>query len=125
MLGDTSVNRDSSELIVTAEKLAAENKDCTLRVKAASAADGAFSVGDAARLEKAFTELAKLQIHRGRDDGATPVKAFAKLDAVCHTDEACKFCWAKKLCSLAVPGTAVCELEKKRLECVMVTEAKA
>ncbi len=124
MLGETVVNRDCSGLMETVEKLAEENKDCTLRIKSATAADSAFSAVDVAKLDKLFTELAKLQIHRTKA-GDTSVNIFTKVDAVCHNDEACKFCWAKKLCSQNVPGAVVCELEKKRIECTMAVEAKA
>ncbi len=124
MLGDTVVNRDNPGLMEAVEKLAAANKDCTIRIQSATAADSAFSAMDVAKLDKVFTELAKLQIHRSKA-GDTSVKAFTKVDAVCHTDETCKFCWAKKLCSQNVPGAVVCELEKKRIECTMAVEAKA
>lgn len=125
MLGDTVINCSGPNLKETAERLAAENKDCTLRIRPASSAEGAFSVNDIVVLEKELTELAKLQLRRDRAEGVTPIKIFSKLDAAEHTDDKCKFCWAKKLCSEAEPKSVVCELEKKRIECRMITDSEA
>ncbi len=125
MLGDTVINSGGPDLVETVERLAAGNKDCTLRIRTAHSGEGAFSANDLPKLEKALVELAKLQLRRGRTDGEAPVKVFTKLEAAEHTDDKCKFCWAKRLCSESEPHNVICELEKKRIECRMITDSEA
>jgi hypothetical protein len=66
-------------------------------------------------IEKLNKELNK----RGSD-----VLIFAPVDTFEHTFAVCKGCFARRLCSLKCPSSVACELERKRVECVLSQSAK-
>jgi len=123
-IGDKLLARDNPHVLDTVKAMVDEDKDVTVRIIPAPEGVAAFTDEELPAVIKELEKLAKEQTKRakGKIDGK-PFNAFVKLDAAEHTDEVCAHCWANKLCSLTEPGKAVCELECKRAECVMMCEA--
>lgn len=124
MVGDTVVNREMPHIAEVAAKLAGEKKSCTVRIVPATSEEHAFSDTDIPWVEKELVSLAKLQLRQGRGNVETPVRAFEKFTPCSHEADRCRFCWARKLCSVGSPQHVVCALEKKRIECVMITASE-
>lgn len=122
-VGDTLCTRDNPHVLDIAKQLAENGKKNTVRVISAPDGAAAFTDEELPAVMRELEKLAKEQVKRtrGTADGA-PFTAFERCAAAEHSDDVCKHCWADKLCTLAEPHNAMCELEMKRAECVMLCE---
>lgn len=78
---------------------------------------------DVPALIKELEHIAKAQVKRKRAGERMTFNAFPERTGCAHNDEICGGCWARKLCTLENPQSVMCELERKRAECVMVVNA--
>ncbi|MBQ8551553.1 MAG: hypothetical protein IJ428_01930 [Clostridia bacterium] len=126
MVGDVLCTRDNPHVLEIAKSLADEDKDAAISVVWAPEGEAAFIDEEIPAILKELEKLAKEQVKRARGDiEGKPLTAFKSCCAAAHTDESCAHCWANKLCSLTSPHKAMCELECKRIECVMMCETSA
>lgn len=121
-LGDTVCTREDINLRDRLEALIAEGADVTLSVISAPENAVPFTGADIPTLSRELEKIAKEQVKRARLIPDKPCKVFVPLEPVSHEDECCAECWANKLCSIAEPHNAMCELERKRIECQMLCE---
>lgn len=125
-VGDVLCTRDNPHVLEIAKSLADEGKDTAVRVVYAPDGESAFIDEELPAVLKELEKLAKEQVKRARGDiEGAPLCAFETIPAAAHHDEACAHCWASKLCSLTSAHKAMCELECKRIECVMMCETAA
>lgn len=125
-LGGTLCTRANPNILDIAKALADAGEDVTLSIVSAPEGNSGFTDEDVPMLAKAFEKLAREQVKRARGDvDGKPFTAFGHCCAAVHDEEACASCWASKLCTLPSPHSAMCELERKRLECVMMCETAA
>ncbi len=120
-VGDMLVTHKNLQLLESAKALADADKDTTLSIVRTEEADKALIADDLPTLYKEMEKLSKEQIRRANGEGK-PLAAFKRTAAYEHKDAICVGCWAKKLCSLPAPHGVMCELERKRAECVMMVE---
>ena len=122
-VGDTLCTRADPHIFDIVKKLADDGKDVTISIVDSPANAPAFTEEDVPTVARQLEKTAKEQVKRiqGKID-ARPFTAFEKIPVAEHENESCMGCWAYKLCSLTSPQNAKCELEKKRIECVMLCE---
>lgn len=120
-VGEMLVTHGNLRLLDPAKEMADAGKDVTIAVVSAPDAASALTEDDLPALMKEMEKLSKEQAKRAQGEGV-PFTAFARHDVGDHDDPVCVGCWAKKLCSLSAPHGVMCQLERKRAECVMMTE---
>ncbi len=121
-IGGALITHQAPGLLELAKAMADEGKDVSLSVVSAPDPESALGEDDLAPLMKEMEKLSKEQIKRARGEGGKPFSAFARCAAVSKDDAVCVGCWAKKLCSLTSPHGVKCDLERKRIECVMMVD---
>ncbi len=122
-VGDTICTRADPHIFDIVKKLADNGEDVSISIVDSHGNVPAFTEEDVPTVARQLEKVAKEQVKRAQGKvGAKPFVAFEKRLSVIHDDESCAGCWAYKLCSLKTPQNAKCELEKKRIECVMLCE---
>ncbi len=119
-VGDKLITHDTPNLLEIAKKLADDGEDTSLSVVSAVDDKSAITDDDLAIILKEMEKLSKEQKKRNRGEGGKPFCAFKEINAVAKSDAVCVGCWARKLCALNAPHGVKCELERKRIECVMM-----
>ena len=122
-VGDTLCTRADPHIFDIVKRLADDGEDVSLSIVDSPENVPAFTEEDIPTIARQLEKIAKEQVKRaaGKTD-ARPFTAFEKRLSTIHKDDSCAGCWAYKLCSLTSPQNAKCELEKKRIECVMLCE---
>ncbi len=122
-VGDTVCTRSDPHIFDIVKKLADSGEDVSISIVDSPENSPAFTEEDIPTVARQLEKIAKEQVKRAKGKvDAKPFVAFEKHLSVIHDDESCAGCWACKLCSLKTPMSAKCELEKKRIECVMLCE---
>ena len=123
MLGDTICTRECMNLSDKIDELLEKKQSVSLSVIRAPENTVPFTGADVPTLSRELEKIAKQQVKRERADANDTYKVFSAIESKPHSDERCLECWACKLCSLDEPHNAVCDLERKRIECVMLCSA--
>ncbi len=122
-VGDTVCTRADPHIFDIVKKLADNGEDVSISIVDSPENRPAFTEEDIPTIARQLEKIAKEQVKRTRvGTDAKPFIAFEKHIPAAHDEESCTGCWAFKLCSLTSPQNAKCELEKKRIECVMMCE---
>ncbi|MBQ8250186.1 MAG: hypothetical protein IJY93_09980 [Clostridia bacterium] len=125
-VGDTVCTRTDPHIFDIVKKLAEDGEDVTISIVDSPENLPAFTEEDVPTIARQLEKIAKEQVKRARAGAdEKPFTAFEKHIPATHDEESCAGCWAFKLCSLASAQNAKCELEKKRIECVMMCETAA
>ena len=121
-LGEKIITRTGINLYETVLDMVNSGEDVTLSV--VPVPDGAvpFTGADIPTLTKELEKIAKAQVKSARSEDCKPFTAFTAHEPIEHCEECCLECWANKLCSICEPHNAMCELERKRIECTMLCE---
>ncbi len=123
-LGDTVFDRVNSELCDIAKEKFENGEDITVCIEPASELDHGIRREDLPIVKKELDHLARLQIKMNRNSlDFKPFVNSVNKESNFHDNEICRDCWALKMCTLKAPAGALCELECKRIECVMATSA--
>ena len=122
-VGDRLCCGDDPHVLDMAKELAECGCDTAVRVIYAPCGVTAISEEELPSVLKELEKLCREQIKRAKGEiEGKPFTAFARCAPSAHTEKSCVGCWANKLCSLDAPMSIMCELEKKRIECVMMCE---
>ncbi len=125
-VGEVLCTRDNPHVLDIAKALADEGKDTCIRIIPADEGVSAFCEEELHTLHKELEKLSREQAKRAAGDvDGKPFCAFKRLPAKEHCEDVCVHCWANRLCSLSSAQNVMCELEKKRIECVMMCETAA
>lgn len=124
-IGDTVCGRDAGSVFDTLIDLADRDESVDVDIVCAPEGVSPYTDADMPTVLKDLEKIAKTQVKRKRTDEGKPFCAFSSKPACEHRDQTCKSCWAVKLCALQVPHNIMCELERKRIECVMMVNTAA
>lgn len=124
-IGDTAYGRGMGSVYDALLDLADRDESVGVDIVWSPEGTAPYSDEDLPTVLKDLEKIAKTQAKRLRTGEGKPFCAFMQKPPCVHNDGVCKSCWAVKLCALQSPHSIMCELERKRIECVMMVETSS